>query len=233
MTLTVKDVTITYRRRVAVSAVSWDVGPGFHALLGPNGAGKSSLLRAIATLQPLNSGVVELDGLSGSDLRRHLGYCPQENLRKSHFTVAEHLLYMCWLQRLDDAAARPEVDRILQLIDLQDRPHDRISGLSGGMRRRVAIGSALVGNPGLMILDEPSAGLDMAQREGLSQILARVSRDAVVIVSTHLVEDVLDHADTLTVMDRGSFVFSGPLDDFAPVRQLDSVRFRYLELVAP
>ncbi|AXE37472.1 ATP-binding cassette domain-containing protein [Acidipropionibacterium virtanenii] len=232
MTLTVDELTVQYRRRTAVDAVSWRLDEGFHALLGPNGAGKSSLLRAIATLQPA-SGIVELDGRTGTAIREQLGYCPQENLGRSRFTVREHLAYLCWLHRIPDSKTPAEVDRVVELVSLTDRADDRISALSGGMRRRVGIGSALVGRPSLVILDEPSAGLDVAQRESLSAVLQRVAADAITIVSTHIVEDVLDHADTLTVMDQSRFVFSGAFDEFAGSRDLEAVRSRYLEMVTP
>ncbi|GAB2482663.1 ABC transporter ATP-binding protein [Luteococcus sediminum] len=231
MTLRIDNVTIAYRRRIAVSAVSWRLDAGLHALLGPNGAGKSSLLRAVATLQPVSTGLIEFDGHSGPGIRQHLGYCPQENLGKSSFTVREHLLYMCWLRRIPHGAAASEAERVMELIDLSDRASERISKLSGGMRRRVAIGSALVGDPGLVLLDEPSAGLDMAQRDALSRILQGVARQSVVIVSTHLVEDVIHHADSLAVMDQGEFLFADDFNQFATSRELGPVRDRYLELV--
>lgn len=206
---------------------------GFHALLGPNGAGKTSLLRAIATLQSTERGSITLDGRPVRDAREATGFLPQENLGRSRFTVAEHLAYMCWLRRMPQHRVGPEVDRVLGLIHLSERRDERISALSGGMRRRVGIGSALVGDPALVVLDEPSSGLDVAQRESLTRILTRVAQQAIVIVSTHLVEDVLAHADTLAVMDGGHFQFSGPFDQFSASRDLDEVRERYLSLVTP
>jgi len=223
MALAVEGLTVRYRKRVAVDAVSWRLGEGFHALLGPNGAGKSSLLRAIATLQPAAAGDVQLGSLAGTAIREGLGYCPQENLGRSRFTVREHLAYMCWLHRIPDSRVRSEVDRVVELVDLVERADDRISALSGGMRRRVGIGSALVGRPSLVILDEPSAGLDVAQREALSSVLRRVSAEAITIVSTHIVEDVLDPADTLTVMNQARFAYSGAFDEFAGSRYLATV----------
>ncbi len=233
MALAVEGLTVRYRKRVAVDAVSWRLGEGFHALLGPNGAGKSSLLRAIATLQPAAAGDVQLGSLAGTAIREGLGYCPQENLGRSRFTVREHLAYMCWLHRIPDSRVRSEVDRVVELVDLVERADDRISALSGGMRRRVGIGSALVGRPSLVILDEPSAGLDVAQREALSSVLRRVSAEAITIVSTHIVEDVLDPADTLTVMNQARFAYSGAFDEFAGSRDLEAVRSRYLATVTP
>ena len=169
--LTVSHLTVSYGRTCAVDDVSWSLGPGFHALLGPNGAGKTSLLTALATLVRPTKGAITLDGREGKDIRPFLGYCPQDNLGKSSFTVAQHLEYMCWLRKIPSADTKGEVARILSIIDLEDRAGQPIRALSGGMRRRVAIGSALVGDPALVVLDEPSAGLDIGQREALTKIL--------------------------------------------------------------
>lgn len=231
MKLTIDDVTVTYHHTVAVDHVGWQLSEGFHALLGPNGAGKSSLMRTLVTLQKPSSGTVSLDGLSGNQMRPRLGYCPQENLGKSRLTVHQHLAYMCWLHKISKAATASEADRVLDVIDLTDRADDRISSLSGGMRRRVAIGSALIGSPDLVVLDEPSAGLDVAQREELTRILGRVAGQAITIVSTHIFEDVLEHADTVTVMDHGRFKFQGPFDRFTDQRDLAAVRARYMNIV--
>lgn len=231
--LEIAALSVRYRSRTAVDDVDWHLSEGFHALLGPNGAGKSSLLRAIATLQAAACGTVKLGRRTGAGIRENLGYCPQENLGRSRFTVREHLAYMCWLHRIPDAGTGRETGRVLELIDLAGRADERISALSGGMRRRVGIGSALVGRPRVVVLDEPSAGLDPAQRQSLTGVLTRVAEGAITIVSTHIVEDVLDHADTLTVMDRGRFVFSGPFERFAGSRDMAAVRARYLQLVAP
>lgn len=196
--LVISALTVKYRKRTAVDGVSWRLGKGFHALLGPNDAEKSSLLRAVATLQPMASGTVTLGDdnghLSDASIRQSLGYCPQENLGRSRLTVREHLAYMCWPHRIPDSQSRTETERVTEVMDLTDRADDTTSSRSGGMRRRLGVGSALVGRPSLVVLDEPSAGLDVAQRELLSAVLGRVSTDAITIVSTHIVEDVLDHA---------------------------------------
>ncbi|WP_297006508.1 ATP-binding cassette domain-containing protein [uncultured Corynebacterium sp.] len=223
-TLDLDQVTVRYGRRggarPAVDAATATFGPGLHALLGPNGAGKSSLIRTIATLQKPSSGSVTFGG-SGeiASIRRHLGHLPQENLGKSRFTVREHFAYMAWLRRLPKAQTEAEVDRVIGLVRLGDRADTKIRALSGGMRRRVGIGSALIGQPGLVILDEPSAGLDVVQRGILRDITREVSRDAVVLVSTHIIEDILDTADTadtVTVIDTGRIVWAGERGAFAP-----------------
>ncbi len=232
MRLTVTDVSVRYRRRVAVDHVSWSLGPGFHALLGPNGAGKSSLLTTVATIRRPTSGTVELDGLRGDRIRTRLGYCPQENLRKSRFTVREHLAYMCWLHRIPSPDESGEISRILDVVDLDARADDRVGSLSGGMRRRLGIGSALVGSPNLLVLDEPSAGLDVAQRAELASVLGQVSRDAITIVSTHIVEDIIDIAETVTIMDSGHFITDESFSSFTVSRDLDAVRSKYLAMVS-
>ena len=124
-----------------------------------------------------------------------------------------------------------EDDRLIKLAELSDKADATIASLSGGMRRRVRIASALVGSPRLLILDQASAGLDMAQRDSLRRIVATVAHNAVVLTSIHIVEDIIDIANTLTVMSRGAFMFSGGWDEFCHTRQLPELKAQYLELV--
>ena len=241
MYLCIDDVTVKYGSTVAVQNANLVLSAGVHALLGPNGAGKSSLLEVIATLRKPSSGSFHFtdnnpdsanqNDYTGMDLRSILGYLPQENLPKSRFTVREHLAYVCWLKQIPDGDVSAEVDRLINLAELSDKADATIASLSGGMRRRVGIASALVGSPRVLILDEASAGLDMAQRDSLRRIVATVARDAIVLTSTHIVEDIIDIADTLTVMSRGTFMFSGGWDEFCHTRQLPELKAQYLELV--
>lgn len=234
--LTLDEVTVRYGRFTAVDSVSLQLGTGLHALLGPNGAGKSSLLRSIVTLQKPTAGSVTFGRGSwprdGHEvIRRQLGYLPQENLGKSRFTVREHLAYMAWLSELPKELAGHEVDRVMELVRLTDRADTKIKALSGGMRRRVGIGSALMGHPGLVVLDEPSAGLDVGQRGILRDITREVAKEAVVIVSTHIIEDILDAAETITVMNAGAVVSHGTREDFSTSGDLSAFENRYFELV--
>lgn len=241
MHLYIDDVTVKYGSTVAVQDANLVLSSGVHALLGPNGAGKSSLLEVIATLRKPSSGSfrftdndsdsVNRNDYIGMNLRHILGYLPQENLPKSHFTVREHLAYMCWLKQIPDENVPAEDDRLIKLAELSDKADATIASLSGGMRRRVRIASALVGSPRLLILDQASAGLDMAQRDSLRRIVATVAHNAVVLTSIHIVEDIIDIANTLTVMSRGAFMFSGGWDEFCHTRQLPELKAQYLELV--
>lgn len=236
MDLTIHEVSVSYGRKNVVDGVSLRLHKGLHALLGQNGAGKTSLIETVATLRKPAGGSISLQGATwpGDDpaqIRRCLGYLPQENLGKSRLTVREHLEYMCWLGKLAPQSVSDEVDRVIDLIDLGEQSHSAIRSLSGGMRRRVGIGSALVGRPGLIVLDEPSAGLDLSQREGLRDIMRKAADDAIVIVSTHIVEDVLDVADTITVLNEGKVLRHCPREDFSPVGDLAAFENEYLRLV--
>lgn len=228
--LSLQDVSVTYGRRTAVDHVNWSLGPGVHALLGPNGAGKSSLLEAIATLRP-HGGTISLNDRVGPATRQDLGYLPQDNLPRSRFSVREHLHYMCWLRKLPTMSYQAEVERVIESTGLRPYADTSIAKLSGGWRRRVGISSALVGSPSVVLLDEASAGLDMEQRAALQRIVQDMGRHATVITSTHIVEDVVDIADTISVMHQGRFVFSDSMQAFSEMRTLHDVRARYLELV--
>lgn len=215
MNLSVESVQVRYGARRAVDDVTWHLEWGIHALLGPNGAGKSSLISAIATLTRPSAGTIRLGERSGEQLRGHVGYLPQENLGRSRMTVREHFAYMCWLRMIEGQDAQREIERLLALTGLEDRADARISSLSGGMRRRVGIGSACTGKPPLLLLDEPSAGLDVEQRSALRGIIKQAAGHGVVVISTHILEDVIGLADTVTVMVEGRFQYHGSWGDFA------------------
>lgn len=231
MYLNLNKVCVSFAKRKTLDDISWQLGPGLHALLGPNGAGKTTLLRAIATLQPLTSGTIDFDGSTGAELRAVLGYLPQENLGKSRFKVRDHFAYMCWLHKIPKPNIAAEINRLLVLADLESEADRRISQLSGGMRRRVGIASALVGNPSLVVLDEPTAGLDVAQRAKCQQMIRQAAQQAVIILSTHIVEDVANTADTLNIMKQGRIIFSGAWEEFGAGRSVSKLQQHYLELV--
>ncbi|MBC3185940.1 ATP-binding cassette domain-containing protein [Corynebacterium sp. zg-331] len=229
MNLSVTSVQVRYGARRAVDGVTWNLGRGIHALLGPNGAGKSSLISAIATLKKPSAGTIRLGEYSGEQLRGHVGYLPQDNLGRSRMTVREHFAYMCWLRTIEGQAARQEIARLLALTGLEDRADARIASLSGGMRRRVGIGSACTGRPPLL-LDEPSAGLDVEQRAALRGIIRQAAGHGVVVISTHILEDVIGLADTVAVMVEGALKYHGSWEDFAGQPEIEAVRRAYLEI---
>ncbi|MEL6761748.1 MAG: ATP-binding cassette domain-containing protein, partial [Myxococcota bacterium] len=194
--LFVSGLTKTYSNGVrALQRVDLEVASGMYGLLGPNGAGKSTLMRTLATLQKPDAGSFALDSVDGlenpSELRRRLGYLPQQIGTYPGVSGRKLLERFAWLKgRVDRRDRQREVDLLLERVNLADAGHRRVATYSGGMLRRFGIALALLGRPRLLIVDEPTAGLDPAERNRFHRVLAEVATDAVVLLSTHIVEDV-------------------------------------------
>ncbi|MFE4494612.1 ABC transporter ATP-binding protein [Streptomyces niveus] len=209
------------RDRVAVDGLDLSLGTGTHGLLGPNGAGKTTLIRALATVLHPTGGDLELFGHSIRDrshhreLRRRIGYLPQEFGYYKRFTVREFVTYMAWLKELPDRDIPGAVQRAVERVGLADRADDRLKSLSGGMVRRVGIAQAVVNDPAVLLLDEPTVGLDPAQRLQFRALLQELGRESCVVVSTHLVEDVAAACTDVVLFDRGRLVFQGTPDALA------------------
>lgn len=182
------------------------IAPGVTCVVGPNGAGKSTLFRLLAGLEQPSAGHARIVSDAGSAT---LGYLPQDPDFPPHATCAEFLDYVAWLQDLPRLARPQAVARALDIVGLADRSDQRIKTLSGGMTRRLGIAHALVHDPGLLLLDEPTVALDPRQRVELRATIRKVGEGRIVLVSTHLVEDVRAIADRVLVLDRGDIVFDG------------------------
>jgi len=215
----VRDLTVRFGRRTALDGLDLEVGAGVNALLGPNGAGKTTLLRVLATVARPTSGEVRVCGADGNDasqlraLRRRLGYLPQTFGYYRNFTVREFVEYMAWLKEVPSTRVPSAVERAVDMVDLGDRADDRLKTLSGGMLRRAGIAQAVVNDPELLLLDEPTVGLDPEQRVGFRDLLRELGSSACVLLSTHLVEDVAATAHTVTVVREGRRVWSGTPGD--------------------
>ncbi|WP_405675805.1 ABC transporter ATP-binding protein [Streptomyces sp. NBC_01511] len=208
-------LTVRHRRTVALDAVDLTFGTGVHGLLGPNGAGKTSLIRVLATVAAPTGGRVQLLGRDISEhrarsaVRRRLGYLPQEFGYYPGFTVREFVSYIAWLKEMPAAGVPEAVVRAVDRVGLLDRVDAKIKTLSGGMVRRVGIAQAVVNEPELLLLDEPTAGLDPEQRVEFRRLLRDLGRDSTVIVSTHLVEDVAAACSEVTLLESGRVAFRG------------------------
>ena len=219
MNIELTDVTRTFGRNKAVDGVSLAVGPGVFGLLGPNGAGKTSLLRMLATVLPPSSGTLRLldrDPASPSacaQIRRRLGYLPQNLGYYPAFTVVEFVEYFALLKEMPSARVPKAVATAVERVDLGVKAKARLRTLSGGMLRRVGIAQAIVNDPQLLLLDEPTAGLDPEQRVAFRALLRDLGERATVIVSTHLVEDVGAACSEVALMDAGQIVFRGTPDE--------------------
>jgi ABC-type multidrug transport system ATPase subunit len=219
MNVEITGLTRRFGRTMAVAEVDLQAGPGVFGLLGPNGAGKTSLLRVMATAIPPTSGRLRLLGRDprGSgprrEIRRRLGYLPQNLGYYRGFTVAEFVEYFALLKEMPPARIPRAVAAAVDRVGLADRSRARLRTLSGGMLRRVGIAQAIVNEPELLLLDEPTAGLDPEQRMAFRALLRDLGQHATIVVSTHLVEDVGAACARVALMDRGKIIFHGTPGD--------------------
>ncbi|MDG6105865.1 ATP-binding cassette domain-containing protein [Dactylosporangium aurantiacum] len=210
---------LTAGRRAAVDGLDLALGNGVHGLLGPNGAGKTTLIRALATVLRPAAGRLELLGRpvqDGGDLRpvrRALGYLPQDFGYYRWFTVREFVEHVAWLKEMPARAVPDAVQRAIDRVELTGRAGSRLRSLSGGMLRRVGIAQAIVSDPALLLLDEPTAGLDPEQRMGVRALLRDLGRDSCVVVATHLVDDVAAACTGVVLLDGGRLVLQGAPGD--------------------
>lgn len=219
MNVSTTDLTRRFGRTTAVAGVTLNTDQGVYGLLGPNGAGKTSLLRMLATVITPSSGRIELLGHDPSvhrqrrQIRRRLGYVPQSLGFYPGFTVLEFVEYFALLKEVPPAQVDRAVAAAVERVDLADKAKAKLRTLSGGMLRRVGIAQAIVNEPGLLLLDEPTAGLDPEQRVAFRALLRDLGRHATVLVSTHLVEDVGAACTQVALMDQGKVVFRGTPDE--------------------
>ena len=209
-------LTKSFRGQRAVDGVDLSLGTGIIGLLGPNGAGKTTLLRMLATVLAPDRGSMTLLGLdptvpaARTEVRRRLGYLPQSPQLYGGFTPLEMIDYVAVLNEHTDRAWRlQEARRVLEAVGLCDHMHKRIRTLSGGMQQRVALASALIGSPELLVLDEPATGLDPEQRIALRSALAESAQRGTVLLSTHNTAEVAALCQRVLVMDRGRIRWSG------------------------
>jgi ABC-2 type transport system ATP-binding protein len=213
--LEIRDLSKTYANGVqALRHVSLQIPTGMFGLLGPNGAGKSSLMRTIATLQDPDSGSIQLDGLdvlaNKPAARRLLGYLPQEFGLYPKVTAEAMLDHFAVLKGVVARGERKTlVDGLLQQVNLWDVRKRKLGTYSGGMRQRFGIAQALIGSPKLIIVDEPTAGLDPEERNRFLNLLAEIGENVVVILSTHIVEDVTDLCPRMAIISQGRVLLSG------------------------
>ncbi len=215
MNIEAAGLALRFGRTTAVASVDLQAGPGVLGLLGPNGAGKTSLLRMLATVIPPTSGRLRLlDRDPGSDsrrreIRRRLGYLPQSLGYYPGFTVTEFVEYFALLKEMPSALVPAAVAAAIERVELTGRARARLRTLSGGMLRRAGIAQAIVNEPELLLLDEPTAGLDPEQRVAFRGLLRDLGQRATVVVSTHLVEDVGAACSQVALLDQGKIVFHG------------------------
>lgn len=245
MQLEISHLSKTYRGGVAaLKDFSLQLRPGVLGLLGPNGAGKSTLMNVLATITRPTSGSVRWNGVEIAQdpdtLRNILGYLPQDFGVYPNLNAVEFLEYLAAVKGLDRAAARKRIDELLQLVNLTDVRKRLLAGFSGGMRQRVGIAQALLNDPQLLIVDEPTAGLDPEERVRFRNLLSELSGERIVILSTHIVSDVEATATEIALIAKGTLVVHASPEELlrrvegkiwewiVPSTQLTAARERYL-----
>ena len=214
MSIVLDGLSQGYGTSTVIDRLSLVLRPGITALLGPNGAGKTTLLRTLATVMPprngrINIGDVEISGeRSARRVRDQIGYLPQDFGFDPKMTVVDFVTYAAWMRGVPTRQWRRSVDEALEMVDLTDRRRSRMGSISGGMRRRAGIAWAIVGRPRLVLLDEPTVGLDPRQRLQFRKIISALD-ETVVVLSTHLIDDVGAVCDRVVVMHAGAARFDG------------------------
>jgi len=232
--LIIKNLSKTYPNGVkALNNVSIEIENGMFGLLGPNGAGKSSLMRTLATLQEADSGTATLNDIDilnqPEELRKVLGYLPQEFGVYPRITAEQLLDHMAILKGITNSKERKQlVDYLLDKVNLYEKRKKNVKSFSGGMKQRVGIAQALIGNPKLIIVDEPTAGLDPSERNRFYNLLAEVGKEVIIILSTHIVDDVRELCTKMAVMNLGQIVYQG-----TPQNALDELDGNVFQKMVP
>ncbi len=212
MALVIDRVSKQYKNKIAVDRVSVTLEQGVVGLLGANGAGKTTLIRMICGILEPSSGTVSFNGVNAGreEYRAMLGYLPQDFGYYPEFTARDFLLYFAALKGIQKRQARQRTDELLELVTVQDVAKKKIKTFSGGMKQRLGIAQALLNHPKLLVMDEPTAGLDPKERVKFRNILDTLGEESLVLLSTHIVSDVEHIADEVLMMKDGQLIFKGP-----------------------
>ncbi|NNU75228.1 ABC transporter ATP-binding protein [Clostridium estertheticum] len=203
---------------MALNDISLPIGEGVFGLLGENGAGKTTLMRILVTLMNQTSGTVNMDGTiinskNASKIRCKIGYLPQELGLHPNLTVHETLDYFGILSLMSLSDRNQQIDKLLVETNLEEHDNKKIKHLSGGMKRRVGLAQAMLNNPSLLVVDEPTTGLDPEERIRIRMLLSKVSKGRTIILSTHVVEDVASICNKLAIMEKGKIIFTGSVPE--------------------
>lgn len=214
MELIIDRLSKQYGSRIAVDRVSAKLHPGVYGLLGANGAGKTTLMRMLCGILTPTGGTITFDGMdvTQESYRAMLGYLPQDFGYYPEFTAMDFLLYLAALKGIPRASARCRAEELLELVSLKEVGKKKIKTFSGGMKQRLGIAQALLNDPKLLILDEPTAGLDPKERVRFRELIASLGRDSIVLLSTHIVSDVEHIADEILMMKDGQLIYQGRWD---------------------
>lgn len=231
MELQLQNLSRQFGRKCAVDNINATLAPGVYGLLGANGAGKTTLMRMICGVLKATSGKIRLNGKTMQELGERyyarLGYMPQDFGFYPDFTAREFMLYMAAVKGLDKKSAKSRTEELLYMVNLQEAAGKKIRSYSGGMKQRLGIAQAELNHPSVLILDEPTAGLDPKERVRFRNLVSGFAKEKIVILSTHIVSDVSSIADTILMMKNGRFLLQEPMDAVT-----DSIRGKVWEVLA-
>ena len=215
MELIIARISKQYKNKIAVDRISVKLQKGVYGLLGANGAGKTTLMRMICGILKPTSGTISFDGIDVSEenYRSILGYLPQDFGYYPEFTGMDFLLYMAALKGMGKAQAKRKAEELLELVSLQDVAKKKIKTYSGGMKQRLGIAQALLNQPKLLVLDEPTAGLDPKERVRFRNLIADLGKESIVLLSTHIVSDIEQIAERVLMMKDGQLIYQDKWDD--------------------
>lgn len=239
----IENLNVSYGNKQVLFNVSMIVNKGMFGLLGRNGAGKSTLMKALVGLIPIQSGELDICGIPSEnkkEIRSIIGYLPQEFNIYPNMKVGESLEYLGTLSEMDSKILRSRIEEVLEIVNLKKDINLKVKALSGGMKRRLGIAQAILHNPKILIVDEPTAGLDPEERIRFRNLLANLAEDKIVILSTHIVGDIESTCNHMAVLNNGRIMFNGTtkkIIDSAkeftyqvkiPKSQVDDFRNRYV-----
>lgn len=229
MNLIFDKVTKKYGDLIALNNFSYNFSSGVYGLLGPNGAGKSTMMNLIVDNIKLSSGVIEYEGSNipemGTDYRKLIGYMPQQQGIYPDFTLERFLWYMASLKGIGKSEAKKQIPQLIQAVNLQNFTKVRLGGFSGGMKQRALIAQAMLGSPKILVLDEPTAGLDPKERIRIRNLISKIALNQIVIIATHVVSDVAFIAKEILLMKKGTLIDSG-----SPHKLCSSINGKVFEL---
>ena len=235
MELRIEHLTKKYGEKVALRDFSYTFTPGIYGILGANGAGKSTLMNLITDNVKRNEGQILWNGTDilklGKHFRAKLGYMPQQQGMYNDFSARAFLRYMAEVKEIPKKQAREQIEELLDVVNLREDAHKKVGGFSGGMRQRVLLAQALLGDPKILILDEPTAGLDPRERLRLRQYISDLSQDRIVFLTTHIVSDIESIADDVLLMKQGELVRHGAPEELISScggKDLEDVYMAYL-----
>lgn len=232
--LEIKSITKRYGKKVALNQVSVSLGEGVYGLLGPNGAGKSTLMNLLTLNLRADRGEILWEGRNvlemGREYRRLLGYAPQQQGFYDSFSGRRFLGYMACLKGMRKAEAAREIPRVLDYVNMQEAADRAIGGYSGGMKQRILIAQAILGNPKIIVLDEPTAGLDPKERIRIREKIAEIAKEKTILLSTHVVSDVAPIAKEMILLKEGQAVACHTVENLCRKFEVSSFEDVYMHI---